>query len=183
MSGTGFNLQPTLENEFVKIRPLQAGDFETLYKVASDPLIWEQHPNKDRYKREVFEVFFKGAMESKGAFLVMDKKTGETIGSSRFYGYDKEKRTLSIGYTFLARSHWGGKYNPGLKKLMIAHAFQFADAIVFHVGAVNGRSQKAMEKLGAAKTGEVEMEYFGESKKLNFIYSLTKADWFSGSCK
>ncbi len=56
------NLQPTLENEFVKIQPLQESDFERLYAVACDPLIWEQHPNKDRYKREVFENFFKGAI-------------------------------------------------------------------------------------------------------------------------
>ena len=98
-----FNLQPTLQNEFVKIQPLKESDFEALYAVASDPLIWEQHPNKDRYKREVFENFFKGAMESRGAFLVFDQQSNQVIGSCRFYEWHPEKRTVAIGYTFFGR--------------------------------------------------------------------------------
>lgn len=173
---SSFNLQPTLENEFIRIVPLKAEDFERLYAIASDPLIWEQHPNKDRYKREVFETFFKGAMESHGAFLVFDKQTGKVIGSSRYYEADEEKKTIAIGYTFIARDHWGGTYNPALKDLMMEHAFQHFDAVIFHIGALNIRSQKAMEKLGGKKTAELEMEYYGEPNKLNFVYEIRKED-------
>jgi RimJ/RimL family protein N-acetyltransferase len=172
-----FPLQPHLQNALIKLKPLQAQDFEILYKVASDPLIWEQHPSKDRYKREVFDIFFKGAMESGGAFLVMNKQTGEVIGSSRFYGYDPAKRSLTIGYTFLCRSAWGGGYNRALKYMMLHHAFQFVEEVLFHVGAVNVRSQKALEKLGAKKISEKEMAYFGESNHPNFIYRITKEEW------
>jgi RimJ/RimL family protein N-acetyltransferase len=169
-----FNPQLTLENEFVKIVPLNENDFEVLYNIASDPLIWEQHPNKDRYKREVFETFFKGALESGGAFLVFDKQTGEAIGSSRFYDYNLENKSILIGYTFFARSHWGNKYNPALKKLMIQYAFQFVDSVIFHIGANNIRSQKAIEKLGASKIDELEVKYYGEESKLNFVYEIKK---------
>ena len=172
-----FELQPNLENDFVKICPLSETDFETLYKIASDPLIWEQHPNKDRFKREKFEIFFKGAIESGGAFLVFNNKTGAPIGSSRYYEFDVEKKSISIGYTFLARDHWGKEYNKALKSLMLNHAFKFVDNIIFHIGANNIRSQRAIEKLGAEKTGEVEMEYYGEPKRLNFIYCIRKEDW------
>lgn len=168
------NLQPSLSNDLISIRPLKADDFETLYAVASDQLLWEQHPNKDRYKREVFEVFFKGAMESGGAFLVSDTKTGAVIGSSRYYDFNKEERSVCIGYTFIARDHWGSTYNQALKNLMLEHAFQFADRVLFHIGAVNIRSQKAIEKLGAKKIGEVNMEYYGETEKLNYIYEINK---------
>src|SRR4051812_40419530 len=103
-----FELQPTdLKNEFVTLTPLVQSDFERLYKVASDSLIWEQHPNKNRYQREEFQNYFKGAMESGGAFLIFDTKTGEPIGSSRFYDYNENENTIEIGYTFLARDHWG----------------------------------------------------------------------------
>jgi RimJ/RimL family protein N-acetyltransferase len=172
-----FDLQPTLENEYVKIQPLKADDFEALYAVASDPLLWEQHPNKDRYKREVFENFFKGAMESQGAFLVFEVHTGQVIGSSRFYELDMEKKTLAIGYTFIARDHWGGTYNPALKKLMMGYAFQFVDSVYYHIGALNLRSQKAIERLGAKKISEIEMAYYGEPNKLNFLYEIRKEDW------
>lgn len=171
------DLQPILENEFVKIKPLQLSDFETLYGIASDPLIWEQHPNKDRYKKEAFQNFFKGAIESKGAYLVFDTKTNEPIGSSRFYDFNKQKNQVLIGYTFFARSYWGGTYNPALKKLMINYALQFVDSVIFHIGATNVRSQKSIEKLGAIKIDELEVEYYGEPKKLNFVYEIKQMNW------
>lgn len=175
-----FELQPKLENEFVKILPLKQEDFETLYSVASDPMIWEQHPNKDRYKKEVFETFFKGAIESGGAFLVFNAKTDIPIGSSRFYELDQNSDAIAIGYTFLKKDHWGTTYNRALKSLMLDHAFKFVNSVHFHIGANNIRSQKAIEKLGAKKTGEIEMEYYGEESKLNFIYQINKADWKPG---
>lgn len=174
---SNFDLQPTLQNEFVKLVPLKETDFEILYKAASDPLIWEQHPNKNRWQREVFQNYFKGAMESKGAFLIYDAKTNEVIGSSRFYDHDPEKSEISIGYTFYIRSHWGGKYNPSAKQLMIHHAFQYVNNVIFHIGANNIRSQKAIERLGAVKIDEQEINYFGEDCNLNFIYRIRKADF------
>jgi RimJ/RimL family protein N-acetyltransferase len=172
-----FELQPTLENELLLVKPLKSDDFETLYQVASDPLIWEQHPNKNRYKKEIFQTFFVGAIDSKGAFLVIDKKTGEQIGSSRYTSYDSEKKSISIGYTFLSRTCWGKPYNKALKTLMLDHAFRFIETVYFQVGANNIRSQKAMEKLGAEKIREEEITYYGEAPNLNFIYRIEKKKW------
>lgn len=169
-----FNLQPVLENDFLRLTPLEDKDFDELYAVAADPLIWEQHPNKDRWKREVFENFFKGAIESKGAFKIIDKKNNAVIGSSRFYKTGKDNSEIAIGYTFFARSYWGGKYNPSVKKLMLDHVLQFVDYVLFHIGALNIRSQKAIERLGAVKIAEEEIAYYGEASKLNFVYRLDK---------
>ncbi|MFI5150908.1 MAG: GNAT family N-acetyltransferase [Bacteroidia bacterium] len=172
-----FDLQPHLKNTIVRIQPLAESDFERLYAIASDPLIWEQHPNKNRYQREVFQTFFKGAMESEGAFLVFDSKTNEPIGSSRYTELDETNNSISIGYTFIARSHWGGKYNPALKALMLDHAFCFADAVILKIGACNIRSQTAIQRIGARKIGEADIEYYGEAGKPNFIYQIDKKDW------
>lgn len=148
-----FDLQPVLEGRLLRLVPLRPEDFERLYAVASDPLIWEQHPQSDRYKIEVFKVFFREALESGGAFVVMDCKTGEVIGSSRYYGYDEQRSEIEIGWTFLARSYWGGIYNREMKQLMLRHAFKFVDSVVFLVGPQNWRSQKALEKIGAVRIG------------------------------
>lgn len=172
-----FELQPILQNEMVLLQPLTESDFEALYKVASDPLVWEQHPNKNRYQREVFQNFFTGAIESKGAFLIIKKENNEVIGSSRFYDVDSEKNSVAIGYTFFARHCWGTTYNRAVKTLMLNHAFKFVDHVIFHVGAVNVRSQKAIERLGAVKIGQEEIAYYGETDNLNFIYRINKTDW------
>ncbi|MCE3258393.1 MAG: putative acetyltransferase [Bacteroidetes bacterium] len=169
-----FSSQQILENELVRLVPLKETDFEALYKVASDPLIWEQHPNKNRYKREVFQNFFEGAIQSKGAYLIYDKASGELIGSTRFYDYKPQEKVITIGYTFFARSHWGGKHNPSVKQLMMDYAFDHVNSVFFHIGAQNIRSQKAIERLGAEKIAEEEIAYFGEDCKLNYIYRLTK---------
>lgn len=170
-----FDLQPNLTNEIVTLVPLKASDFEDLFGVASDPLIWEQHPNKDRYKRDVFQNFFEGAMQSGGAFLISDSQTKKIIGCSRFY--DLENDHIKIGYTFYSRDCWGKPFNKNTKELMLDHAFKFFDFVIFHVGATNFRSQKAMEKLGAKKIGEEEVAYHGEAVKLNFVYRIDKAVW------
>ena len=149
----GFDLQPTLEGELLRLRPLREDDWEALYAVASDPLIWEQHPVPDRYKEEVFRGFFQEAMESGGALLVLEKKDGRVIGSSRFHGYDQEKSEIEIGWTFLARSHWGGRYNEEMKRLMLRHAFRFVESVIFLVGPQNFRSQRAVEKIGGVRMG------------------------------
>jgi RimJ/RimL family protein N-acetyltransferase len=170
------NIQPVLENELIRLQPLRQSDFEALYAVASDPLIWEQHPNKDRYKREVFQTYFEGAMESKGALLLFDKLTGEVAGSSRFYDYNEDERSLLIGYTFVARKFWGKGYNPAMKALMIDHAFQYVDKILFHIGATNLRSQISIGRIGAVKQKELSVAYHGEPERLNFEYELRKAN-------
>jgi RimJ/RimL family protein N-acetyltransferase len=165
-------LQPTLKNEFVKLIPLMEEDFELLYQTASDPLIWEQHPDRYRYKREVFEKFFKGAIDSKGAFLVIDNKTGEVMGSSRYYDLDNDKKSIAIGYTFLARKYWGTAYNRAMKTLMLDHAFKLVEAVLFHIGENNIRSQKAIVKLGARKIGELKRE-----NSISFVYEIDKNTW------
>src|SRR5205823_8450282 len=132
-----FDLQPHLKGDLLELRPLRADDWADLFAVASDPLIWEQHPSKDRYQEEVFRAFFGEALESGGALVAIDRTDGRVIGSSRFHGYDEDKSEVEIGWTFLARSHWGGAYNGEMKRLMLRHAFRFVRSVVFLVGPHN----------------------------------------------
>jgi RimJ/RimL family protein N-acetyltransferase len=172
-----FELQPSLSNQLIRIEPLESSDFEKLYAVASDPLIWEQHPSKERYQRPVFENYFKGAIESGGAFRVIDNANGELIGSSRYCDFDAALRHVSVGYTFIARSRWARGYNLALKTLMLDHAFCFVDRVLFQVGIDNWRSRKAMEKLGGIYIGEQAVSYFGEPARPNVIFKIDAADW------
>jgi N-acetyltransferase len=136
-----------------RVSRLRPDDFHGLYAVASHPLIWEQHPIKDRYKEEVFETFFRESLASGGALIAIDSEEGHVIGSSRFHGYNEEKSEIEIGWTFLARSHWGGAYNREMKQLMLKHAFKFVRSVVFLVGPQNLRSQRAVEKIGGVRAG------------------------------
>jgi RimJ/RimL family protein N-acetyltransferase len=170
-----FELQPTLKGQLLELRPLRPDDFDDLYAVASDPLIWEQHPAHDRYQEDVFRQFFRDALQSGGALLALDCKDGRVIGSSRFHGYDMKTREIEIGWTFLARSHWGGIYNREMKQLMLRHAFRFVDRVVFLVGPRNLRSQKAMEKIGGVRAGS-RLNAGGRDSVVYQITALTFAE-------
>lgn len=172
-----FNTQPTLQSNNISLLPLLEDDFEALYAVASDPKIWEQHPNKNRWQREVFQNYFQGAIESKGALKIIDKTTGNIAGSTRIYDYNEQNNSVLIGYTFIATEYWGKGINPTVKAMLIEYLFQYVSEVIFHIGANNKRSQIAIGRLGAEKIGEQEVAYFGEDSLMNYIYSIKKENW------
>jgi RimJ/RimL family protein N-acetyltransferase len=166
-----FDLQPTLDGALIELRPLRAADFDSLHTVASDPLIWEQHPAYDRYKPEVFRAFFDEGLNSGGALIALDKKDGTVIGSSRYHGYDAGASEIEIGWTFLARRCWGGRYNGEMKQLMLRHAFRFVNRVVFLVGEHNTRSRRAVEKVGGVSIAP-RIDKYGRQR---LAYEITAA--------
>jgi RimJ/RimL family protein N-acetyltransferase len=170
-----FNRQPTLENDLLILQPLTAEDFDQLFKVASDPLIWEQHPAKERSTKAGFEPFFKEALESKGAFIVIDKKSGEVIGSTRYYPVKESANAIEIGWTFLARRYWGGDYNKSMKKLMMDYAFRFVDNVLFYIHETNYRSQKAVENIGGTRIAQLENIPLSTRSAATVIYRIPKS--------
>ncbi len=169
-----FDLQPTLTGDLIVLRPLRTDDFDDLYRAASDPMIWEQHPERDRYRREVFEKYFASAIASGGAFAVIDKSSGRIIGSSRYWNLEPGIE-VEIGWTFLERSFWGGRYNRELKALMIDHALRFVGRVVFVVGEDNLRSQKALQKIGARLVSKAERPGPGGEMRRNVVFEIVRA--------
>lgn len=166
-----FDPQPTLTGKLLELRPLRQTDWTALFAVASDPLIWEQHPDADRHKEEVFRQFFADALNSGGALVAIDHTTGQIIGSSRYHGFDATRRVVEIGWTFLARRYWGGRYNGEMKHLMLEHAFKSVDQVIFVIGPNNRRSRRAVEKIGA-----VYLQVAPDAKRReSVVYVLTKA--------
>lgn len=145
------DLQPVLIGDRVSIRPIVEADRDEMAAVAADPLIWAQHPAHDRWRPEVFARFFDDALASGGGLTLVDRSTGTIIGASRYARFNPDQRSIEIGWTFLARDHWGDGTNREVKALMIAYAFTFADVVVFEIGAANLRSRRAVEKIGGVR--------------------------------
>tara|TARA_B110001454_G_scaffold219192_1_gene251209 strand:- start:92632 stop:93672 length:1041 start_codon:yes stop_codon:yes gene_type:complete len=175
------NWQPHLKGELLQIEPLQKDHFETLYKVASDPLIWEVHPNPLRYQRDVFQKFFDSGINRHGALLVKTADGRKVIGSSSFYEYNHYLREVVVGYTFLARDCWGGNYNKELKKLMLEYAYRFVDTVYFDVGEHNFRSQKALDKIGAVLVKKITEPNLQGQLVLTLRYQIHRADFDQNS--
>lgn len=166
-----FDRQPVLRGDLLELRPLRTDDFEALFRVAADPLIWEQHPDRNRYQEATFRAFFEEGLASGGALVALDRATGHIIGSSRYHGYDAEGSVVEIGWTFLARDYWGGRYNGEMKRLMLEHAFKSVQRVLFIIGPDNRRSQRAVEKIGGVRAG-MTTDAQGRER---VVYELTPA--------
>lgn len=173
------DLQPVLNGRTIKLRPLEREDFEALYLAASDPKIWELHPDSERYRRDIFQQrFFEGALTSRGSLVIEESDGGRIIGSSRYYEWNPDTKEISIGYTFIERSHWGVGTNRELKELMLNHIYRWAGVVWFHVGKINIRSRSAVEKLGATLSHEKERELDG--RPFTQMYYKLEASRFRG---
>ena len=175
------NRQPTLEGERLLLRPLRADDWDGLFAVASDPLVWEVHPAQDRWQEPVFREFFTDALAKGGALVVVDRVSGVIVGSSRYDNYREESGgTVEIGWTFLARSHWGGSFNGELKRLMLAHALASAERVHFIVGEDNVRSRKAMTKIGGVLDDWIETREMAGGPVRHVRFTIDRAGFATG---
>ncbi len=169
-----FDLQPTLTGTRIIVRPIELADWDDMFKAASNPEVWALHPVSDRYTKPVFREFFDGAVTSGSAFSFVDSQSDAVIGSSRYHGHDPTAREIEIGWTFLACEYWGGSYNSEVKKLMLDHAFNFVDTVVFWVGETNWRSQRAMEKIGGVRRDELQPRTLSGDIYEHVVYEIRK---------
>lgn len=176
---SGFDFQPTLSDGDVTLRPLRPDDWDALFAVASDPLIWAVHPAHDRWQEPVFRRFFDDALASGGALVVLDA-AGEVIGSSRYDRGRADAGEVEIGWTFLSRDHWGGATNRAIKRLMIAHALADFDHVIFLVGEHNLRSRRAMEKIGGVLTDRIQQAEMAGRQIRHVIYAIDRQGFESG---
>ena len=170
----GLVFRRPLQTEHFFLELLTPNDFDALYAVASDPLLWEQHPEADRWQRSKFQRFFQGGLTNDlGCLVIREKRSGRPAGSSRFYGYDEADRCIRIGYTFIAREFWGTAANREIKDAMLLRAFNVVDRVFFDIGPQNLRSIAAAKKLGAV--------FSHDESDTKAVYALSKQQWFKTS--
>lgn len=174
------DIQPTLEGPTLTLRPLRADDREALYAVASDPLMWMLHPANDRHERPVFDRLFEESLASGGALVVIDRASGAVIGSSRYSFEFAEPGEVEIGWTFLARSHWGGAANREMKRLMLSHAFGAAARVMFRIGEHNLRSRRAMEKIGGMLSARTQISMMAGREVVHVVYTIDREAFAAG---
>ena len=175
------NRQPTLQGERLLLRPLHADDWQGLFAVASDRLIWEVHPAHDRWREPVFRGFFADALARGGALVAVDRISDRIVGSSQFHDFrDEASGSIEIGWTFLARERWGGSFNREMKRLMLAHALKTVERVHFVVGEDNLRSRKAMTKIGGVLDDWTEVRQMAGGPVRHARFTIDRAGFANG---
>jgi RimJ/RimL family protein N-acetyltransferase len=158
-----------LENEVIFLRQTLREDFEDLYIQGGHQIIWEQHSEKGRYKKDKFLEYFNSGIKNEfGSLTIINKNNNKIVGWTRLYDFKEEDLSVKLGYTFLGKDYWGSNINYNVKKLILDYVFSFLNTVYFDVYEKNIRSQKSVMKLG------------GILNKINsnkHEYILTKKEW------
>jgi RimJ/RimL family protein N-acetyltransferase len=175
------NRQPTLPGTLIDLRPLAEADWNGLFAVASDKELWAQHPMHDRWQEPVFRAFFADALAHGGALVAVERATGAIIGSSQYRGLtDENGGSVEIGWSLIARSHWGGRYNGEMKRLMIAHALASVAQVTFRIGENNWRSRRAVEKIEGVLTDAIDVVPGPDGPAVHVTYAITREAFANG---
>ena len=169
-----FDFQPTLSDDQVALRPLEAGDWDAVFDAASDPLIWALHPVSDRHTEASFRPYFAERLSAGGTLVIIEQSSGRMVGWSTYGNLDEAAGEVEIGWTFLIRDHWGGPTNRHVKQLMLGHAFQFVDTVIFRIGETNLRSRRAVEKIGGVWNGRMTTIAVKGIAIPHCVYAMTK---------
>lgn len=175
-----------LEGEKVKLIPLENSHKDEILKAASDGKLWElwftsvpSSKSIDNYIAHAVKQRQKGI---EYPFVVIDKKSGELIGSTRYYNIQPEHRRLEIGYTWYAKNHQRTGVNTESKLLLLQYAFEDLNciAVQFMTNWHNLRSREAIKRLGAKQDGILRNHRLNAdgSYRDTVVFSITDQEWY-----
>lgn len=174
-----------LEGRIVVLEPLAPAHEDGLRAAAADPEIWRWMPS-NAGTEDGFAAWFDAALAGGRSgievpFAVLERASGEPVGSTRFLTLRPEHRGLEIGHTWLASSAWGSGANVEAKLLLLGHAFERLGCIrvEFKTDARNERSRAALEALPARFEGvfRSHMLVRGSELRDSAYYAVIDADW------
>jgi len=100
-----FNEKYILENEIIRLQPLEISDFEFLLEYSeNEPEIWKFNSNgangKENLKKYIANAVKNRENEKDYPFIVFDKIENKYVGSTRFYEVQLLNKTLDLGFTW-----------------------------------------------------------------------------------
>ncbi|WP_079526046.1 GNAT family N-acetyltransferase [Solibacillus isronensis] len=174
-----------LENEIIKLRPVQLSDIEAITNAANDERIWE-HMSVTLLSQEAVQNYIENAIKEreKGIsymFAIVDKKTDEIVGCTSFLDISFPHKRLEIGATWYNPSLWRSAINTNCKFLLFQYCFEVLklNRIQIKTGHENYRSQKAIERIGAVKEGILRNHMIRKEGIIRHtvMYSVILEDW------
>jgi len=174
-----FNLR--LENESVLLRPLEEADLPPLLVLSSNPEMWRFFTH-DLSTLEGISAWARPAFEKQRLqFAIIEKNSGDIIGSTAFGNISERDSRLEIGWTWLGKEFQGMGINSQVKKLMLSHCFEVLglERVEFKTDVLNVQARKALENIGAIEEGVLRSHTLmtRERRRDTIYYSILKQEW------
>lgn len=181
-----FRHEYILENDIVRLTPLQENDFDKLVHFSiEEPELWT-HSSLQADSPEKLKLYLKRALEDREnqnayAFLVFDKRTNQYAGSTRFYDIQLKNATLQLGFTWYGKAFHGTGLNKNCKYLMLEFAFDTLqmERVEFRADNDNARSIQAMKSIGCTVEGILRSNMYKPdgTRRDSIVLSILKGEW------
>lgn len=149
----------TLHDDYVTLEPLHSGHAAALERAAADGELWQLVATSVPAPGQM-PAYLEKALQGQAAgtmlpFAVREARSGQIVGTTRFYELDPELPRLAIGYTWYAKRWQKTHLNTACKRLLLERAFTtfHCTAVAFHTDVLNTNSQRAITRLGAQREG------------------------------
>ena len=174
-----------LENSRVRLRPLEAADFEELKAVAFTPELW-LYTTTRADDTVSLAAYIAGAVQARHEgqrypFVIIDRATGRLAGSTSYYAIDPVEQRVSIGYTWMGTDFQRTGLNRAAKYLLLSYAFDQlgCERVELETDSHNHKSQTAMRNMGATEEGTLRSHRLtqGGRRRDTVIFSIIRSEW------
>jgi N-acetyltransferase len=175
----------TLDGAGIRLEPLAETHHAALCAVGLDAELWRWTPKPVRTATDM-AAYIAFALAEKAAgralpFAIIDKATGQAIGSTRYGAIEPAHRRLEIGWTWLGQSWQRTAANTEAKYLLLRHAFETLGClrVELKTDALNQRSRAAIRRIGAREEGTLRshMVTAGGRIRDTVYYSILEGEW------
>jgi N-acetyltransferase len=176
----------TLAGQIVRLEPLEMKHAAELYQVSQDQAIWTYMPAYPPGSLADMERIIATALHEQQAsacqpFVIIDLVQGRVVGSTRYHNWSLQDHGVEIGWTWLTPFAQRTGVNTECKYLLLRHAFEGVGAIrvQFRTHHLNFKSQRALQRLGAIKEGELRNHMImpDGSYRHSVFYSIIESEW------
>lgn len=175
----------TLEGRHVRLEPLSRAHRDALVAVGLDEELWRWIPDPVRTPQEMaayLEIAL--ADQARGVslpFAIVEKKSGQVIGSTRYANIERVHRRVEIGWTWVARQWQRTAVNTECKYLLLRHAFETLGSmrVELKTDSLNEKSRNAILRIGAKQEGVFRNHMITASGRIrhSIYFSIIDSEW------
>ena len=178
-----------LGTERVLLRPLERSDLDAYIRFSeTEPETWKfslvSPVGKEQMTTYVEQALLDRERKTAYPFTVIDKASGNIIGSTRFYDVNLAFGYTQLGYTWYGEQYRGTGLNRHAKFLLLRFAFEDLqlERVEFRADATNARSIAAMKKIGCTVEGILRshMPNLNGGRRDSIVLSILKSEWDNG---
>ncbi|HKF52209.1 MAG TPA: GNAT family protein [Candidatus Acidoferrales bacterium] len=175
----------TLMGHYVQLEPMLPAHRDLFVEVGLDEELWRWIPDPVRTPEEM-SAYVDAALAQQASgvslpFTIVERASGEVIGSTRYANIERVHRRIEIGWTWVAIPWQRTPVNTECKYLLLRHAFEALGCIRVELktDSLNEKSRNAIARIGAREEGIFRNHMITSTGRIrhSVYFSVIDSEW------